>query len=134
MEKVHGERAVDRARLEAAEAQVASLSDAKSVMAAQLSHLAHQLRLKTVEAAAAPDLRAENAGLKERVVALADEAGRLAELVVELDHPREREHAAIRADYEVVPAEERKRIADLEARFGWLGVPVRGQDEGEPGG
>ena len=128
MEKVHGEHAVDRAR---AEAEVASLTDAKSVMAAQLSQLEHELQQKTVDAAAVPDLRAENAGLKERVVVLADEAGRLADLVIELDRRRERERAAIRADYEAVLAEERKRIADLEARFGGLGVPVRGQDEGE---
>ena len=104
--------------------------DAKSVIAAQLSQLEHELQQKTAEAAAATDLRAENTGLKERVVALTDEAARHAQLVVELDRRRQREHAAIRIDHEAVLAKKRKRIADLEARFGWLGVPVPDHNEG----
>jgi hypothetical protein len=125
----HG-RELDQVQRASAQAQIDVLKAAAVNHSAEVSRLQGRCTALEGVAAEVPELRGENAALRERADALADQVGRQDVFILEMNRRHERELAAIRADYDSKLVEERRQSAAREARLvASFGFP--GRREGE---
>jgi hypothetical protein len=118
---------LDHVQRAAAEALVEALKASAVHHSGEVWRL--QGRCTALEGAAAevPELRADNAALRERADALADQIRRQENVILEMNRRHEEERAAIRAAHDRELGEERQRSADREARL--LGLVAHGRNE-----